>query len=638
MEIGHFSIETAGVNAEMERPKIQSHTTQPDSIDIPALTNLEESERQEQNDRSIKHQEQQLSHDSSAKTDELEQDSDSSSGHTPKVEVDAEDRGEQPKTDGKKHRRRSQSLSQLKKSSYDAAGYVHGPLKWSIALTASLGAILEVIDTSIVNVALTDMQATLGATVTEIGWVVTGYAIANVVLIPLSAWLGDFYGKKTYFVFSMIGFTAASVLCGFSINLPMLVVARIIQGLCGGGLLAKAQAILFETFPPAEQGIAQSVFGVGVIAGPAIGPTLGGYLTDTLGWRWIFFINLPVGIVAALMAIVFLKPDAKRRTQNQQKKVDWIGIILLCIAVGSLQGFLEEGEKDDWFESGFITTLAIVAVVGLILFIWRELSTKAPAVDLRVLRHKSLAAGSLYSGILGMGLYGALFAVPLFAQGVLRFSATQTGWLLAPGALASAIVMVLLGKLSGKVDARISIGLGAIGTAAVMFDLAKITPQTGTDDLFWPLIWRGATSVLMFLPLSLATLGSIPKEEVSAGSGFYNLTRQLGGSIGIAILTTVLAQRQAFHRAILLSDLTPYNSETNQRIDALTGLFESRGFNPVTAHQQAIASLSQLVNTQAAVLSYADIFRFVGVVFLCSLPLLLFLGKGKVGARAPAAH
>ncbi|MEG4575393.1 DHA2 family efflux MFS transporter permease subunit [Microcoleus sp. N3A4] len=574
----------------MERPQIQSHATEPDSIDIQAFTDLEESELQDQqNDRQNAHQ------------------------------------------------KRAKPLKKLKQSASDAGGYVEGPLKWAIALTASLGAILEVIDTSIVNVALTDMQATLGATVTEIAWVVTGYAIANVVMIPLSAWLGDFFGKKTYFVFSMIGFTAASVLCGLSINLPVLVVARILQGFCGGGLLAKAQAILFETFPPAEQGLAQSVFGVGVISGPAIGPTLGGYLTDTLGWRWIFFINLPVGIVAVIMAIVFLRPDSKQHGRSLQK-VDWTGIVLLCIAVGSLQAFLEEGEKENWFESGFIALLAFLAVVGLFLFIWRELSAKAPAVDLRVLRHKSLAAGSLYSGILGMGLYGALFAVPLFAQGVLRFSAMQTGFLLAPGALASAIIMVLLGKISTKVDARILIALGAGGTAAVMFELAKITPQTGTDDLFWPLIWRGATTVLMFLPLSLATLGSIPKEDVSAGSGFYNLTRQLGGSIGIAILTALLARREAFHRAILLAKLTPYDPETTERLSALTGLFQSRGSDAATAQQQALAALSQLVNTQAAVLSYADIFRFVGIVFLCSLPLLLFLGKGGAGAKAPPVH
>lgn len=534
------------------------------------------------------------------------------------------------------HRRSPSSRSEPQPGP-NQTGYVQGSLKWAIAFTASLGAILEVIDTSIVNVALTDIQATLGATISEVGWVVTGYAIANVILIPLSAWLGDVFGKKTYFVFSMAGFTLASVLCGFAVNLPMLVLARILQGLFGGGLLAKAQTILFETFPPAEQGLAQAVFGVGVIAGPAIGPTLGGYLTDTLGWRWIFFINLPIGIIAVAMAIAFLQPDLPHR-QQRQRRVDWLGIGLLVIAVGSLQAFLEEGEQDDWFNSGLITSLAIAGVIGLVLFIWRELSTKAPAVDLRVLRHRSLAAGSLYSGILGMGLYGALFAVPLFTQGVLKFTATQTGWLLAPGALASAIVMVILGKISTKVDARLLIGMGAIGTALVMFQLAQITPQTGTSDLFLPLIWRGAATVLMFLPLSLATLGSLPKQDIAAGSGFYNLTRQLGGSIGIAVLTTLLAQREAFHKANLLTKLTPYDLATSQRLDALTGVFQNGGTDAATAHQQALMSLEQLVNTQAAILSYADCFRFVGVVFLCSLPLLLFLGKGGAGAKAPIGH
>jgi MFS transporter, DHA2 family, multidrug resistance protein len=507
-------------------------------------------------------------------------------------------------------------------------------LKWAIAITVALGAILEVIDTSIVNVALPDIQANLGATITEIGWIVTGYAIANVVVIPLTAWLGEQFGQKRYFIFSLVGFTISSVLCGFAPTLPFLIISRILQGLCGGGLLAKAQAILFQTFPPEEQGVAQGIFGMGVIVGPAIGPTLGGYLTDSIGWRWIFFINIPFGILAVLMCWLFLPKDTKI---TRTRRIDWLGIGLLAIAVGSLQTFLEEGEQDDWFNSQLIVVLGIVAAIGLGLFIWRELSTKRPAVDLRVLRHRSLAAGSLYSAILGMGLYGALFAVPIFAQNVLHFTATQTGMLLFPGALAAGIMMPILGRLTSKIDPRLLIASGGIITSLVMFQLAKINPNTGTEALFYPLLWRGVGTVLMFLPLSLATLGSLPKNDVPAGSGFYNLTRQLGGSIGIAILTTLLARREAFHRAILSTNVSLYNSPTNQRLEALTNAFQSRGVDIDTAHQQALAAIDQAIDLQSALLSFEDIFKVVGIAFLCTLPLLLLLGKGNK-ARVSSVH
>lgn len=509
-----------------------------------------------------------------------------------------------------------------------------GWLKWAIALTASLGAMLEVIDTSIVNVALTDMQATIGATVSEIGWVVTGYAIANVIIIPLTAWLGDAFGKKRYFVFSLAGFVGASVLCGMSNSLTALVASRILQGLLGGGLLAKAQSILFETFPPAEQGVAQAVFGVGVIAGPAIGPTLGGYLTDHLSWRWIFFINVPVGVVAVLMALLFLPTDDPRPDRHWSQ-VDWWGIGLLAIALGSLQTFLEEGETDGWFDSRLITTLAITGSVGLLLFIWRELTAKRPAVNLRVLRHRSLAAGSLYSLVLGMGLYGTLFVIPIYTQSVLDYTAQQTGLLIMPGAIASAITMIIMGKVSGRVDARTLIAGGSVFIALVMFNLAQINPHTGGDDMYWALIGRGISVVMMFLPLSLATLGPLPKEDIAAGSGFYNLTRQLGGSIGIAVLATVLDRRQTFHRAVLSENISNYNLQTQERLNALTAAMQHHGADPSTAHQQALALLNQTLDGQATLLAFEDLFHVVGLVFLFTLPLVLLLGKGQ--QQAPTA-
>ena len=516
-----------------------------------------------------------------------------------------------------------------------SAAQSKGYLKWIIAFTASLGALLEVLDTSIVNVALTPMQSSFGATISGIGWVVTGYAIANVIIIPLTAWLGDRFGKKRYFVFSLVGFTIASVLCGLADSLPALVAARVLQGMLGGGLLAKGQSILFETFPPSQQAQAQAVFGVSMISGPAIGPTLGGYLTDALNWRWIFFVNVPVGILAVAMAILFLPPD-KEQPENLPR-VDWWGIGLLAAALGSLQIFLEEGEQKNWFDSGFIVGFAIAAAIGITLFIWQELSTQKPAVDLRVLRYRSLAAGSLFSMVVGVGLYGTIFVIPIYAQGVLHYTAQQTGLLLLPGALTSAITIVMLGKVTSKIDARLAIAIGSLITAMVMFNLASLNPNTGSESLFWPLVFRGGGIVLMFLPLTLATLSPLPKKDIPAGTGFYNLTRQLGGSIGIAALSTILDRRETFHRAVLSNSVSLYNQQTQSRLEALTGALQSRGSDATTAHQQALSMLEQTVDLQAALLSFADMFRVVGWIFIVVLPLVFLLGKGG-GRPAPGGH
>ncbi len=521
-------------------------------------------------------------------------------------------------------------------SPYAASLLRRGVLKWVIAITAALGAILEVIDTSIVNVALPDIQGNLGATLSEAGWVSTGYACANVVIIPLTAWLSNRFGRKQYMLFSLIGFTAASALCGMATNLPMLVIARVLQGLAGGGLLAKAQSLLFETFSREEQPMAQAIFGIGVIAGPAIGPVLGGYLTDTLGWRWIFFINLPVGIVAVLMSMAFFPRDEAKDISRE--RVDWTGIGLLTIGLASFQTFLEQGQEDDWFSSRFITLMAATSAVGVALFIWRELTVEYPAVDLRVLRFRSLAAGSAYSLVLGMGIYGVIFAVPIFVQDYLHFTAMQSGLIQLPSALASAIAMILMGKISGRIDARILVAVGALITVSAALALSDINPSTSAGSLFLPLFLRGLGSVCMFLPLSLATLGDLPKDKIAAGAGFYNLTRQLGSSIGIAIITTLLVSREAIHRSVLVEHISSGQTATLQRLGFLNGALARHSSDPVGIQHQSMKVLDGIVNAQALLLSFADIFLYVAIAFTASLPLLLLLGKGRRGGPAPAAH
>ena len=515
------------------------------------------------------------------------------------------------------------------------------PRQWALVITASIGALLEIIDTSITNVALIHIQASLGATLAEVGWVVTGYAMASVVMIPLSSWLSGLFGQRTYFIFCLVGFTASSMLCGLAPNLTVLVVARILQGLLGGGLLPKAQAILFQSVPPSLQATTQAVFGLVVLVGPALGPTLGGLLTDTLGWRWIFFINLPFGLLTVLMALAFLEPDhpADQLASGVgwgvgRGGVDWVGIGLLTLSLASLQVVLEQGHQLDWFESALIRNLTVLAAVSLPVFVVWELRRRAPAVDLRVLRHRSLAAGSAFSLVLGMGLYGTVFVVPVFAQTVLGYTATQTGMLILPGALASGVTMALLGRVVSRIDPRLLIGSAALGMVATMFSLGAIGPDTGEDALWWPLIFRGITTVMMFLPLSLATLGPLPREDVGAGSGFYNLTRQLGGSFGIAVLTLALQHQQAVHRAHLVESLAITDPRLQERLVELQLWLASRAGSGGTLADQALQVLSLQVDRQAALLAYGDVFRLVGLLFLAVIPLVLLLGKPA--APAPA--
>jgi DHA2 family multidrug resistance protein len=508
--------------------------------------------------------------------------------------------------------------------------------KWAIAFAVALGALLEIVDTSIVNVALADMQAELGATLSAIGWVVTSYSVANVIVLPMAAWLGDRFGKKRYFVFSLVAFTAASVLCGVANSLPLLITARVLQGLFGGGLLAKAQSILFETFPKEEQALAQGLFGAVVIAGPAIGPTLGGYLVTNINWRWIFFVNLPIGIVATMAAVTFLQPDKKK--DEVKGAVDWASIFYLALGLGSVQTVLEEGQTEDWWSSRFIWTFAVLAVAGIVLFLQRTLNSDHPIVDLRVLRYRSLWSGCVMSMIVGMGLYGANFAVPVFAQTVMGYTSQDTGLLLLPSALASAVGMVVVSIVGRKIDARLQIATGATIIIFTMYRLNRLTPESGKADFLLPLIFRSFGTVMMFLPLSLASLGAVPKRDVAAASGLYNLTRQLGGSVGIAILTTMIDTRTIFHRTQIVANLAANDPNVLARVQLYTRAFIAHGVDMLTAQKGGLALLDRVVSVQAQVMSFNDTFTMTAWAFAASLPLIMLLGKGDAKPGAQMGH
>jgi DHA2 family multidrug resistance protein len=507
------------------------------------------------------------------------------------------------------------------------------PHKYIIAFAVVLAALMQVIDSSIVNVALPDMMGNLGASLDEIAWVSTGYILASVIIIPLTGWLGSFFGRKRYFVGSIILFTISSFMCGASHSLGMLVCWRIVQGLGGGALMTVSQAVLFEAFPVEEAGMAMALFGLGVMVGPTIGPTLGGWLTDNYGWPWIFYINIPVGVLAAVMIAGYVHDPAYQR---KPAAIDYIGIALLTVGVGSLQYLLEHGQREDWFDSHLITALAVIGVVGMLALIWRELTTEHPVIDFRVLRHRQMWVGTVLGVVMGVGLYAMSFTLPVFLQGNLHMTAEQTGIVMLPGAIATAVSMAIVGRLTRKIDARLLIGVGALIFAYAAYRLSLITGLSGRPDFFWPLIWRGVGLGLMFVPVTTVTLAELSPEELPQGTGLYNFFRQLGGSFGIAVIATLVARYTMQIRATLVEHVSVLDSQTAARLQMLTRGMIARGADPFTAHQRALQILDLQVMGQASVMSYSKIYILTAGITLLLLPLLLLIRKteGAGGAHA----
>jgi DHA2 family multidrug resistance protein len=497
--------------------------------------------------------------------------------------------------------------------------------KWIIAIAVTLASMMELIDTSIVNVALTQMSANLGATLDEIAWVSTGYIVAAVIVLPMTGWLSGYFGRRRYFTASIIIFTVASALCGQSTSLTALVLSRILQGIGGGALIATSQAILFESFPPQEATMAAAVFGLGMMVGPAIGPTLGGYIVDRFTWPWIFYINVPVGILAAVLVWGNVH-DSKH--QERASTIDIPGIVLIAIGIGSLQFVLERGGYYEWFDSNLIRTLSVCAGAGIILLIWRELTTKEPILDLRVLKDRSLAGGAGFGVVLGVALYGSIFAVPIYTQQLLGWDAETSGWVLFPGAIGSAVAMIILARVGSKIkDLRWVAALGAVLLCASMVLHSHFTTESGRGDMIWPIALRGFGTGCMFIPLATYAVGGLRGRSLAHGSALFNLARQLGGSVGIAVLANLLTYQAAVHRADLVGNLVAGSPVTDARVSAITHGMIAQGSDAHSAAQQALAILNGLVQRQATMMAFRDIFLMVAGIIAISLPLIVLLRK-----------
>ncbi len=510
--------------------------------------------------------------------------------------------------------------------------YAH---RYIIAVTVTLAAVMELIDTSIVNVAIPHMMGNLGATLDQIAWVSTGYIVANVIILPLTGWLSALFGRRRYLAGSIALFTVASFFCGNAHTLTELVIFRILQGLGGGALLSTAQSTLYEVFPPREYGIAMAIFGMGIMVGPTLGPTLGGYITDTWSWPWIFYINIPFGMLTFLLSTTYIGDS---RHAQKVGRVDIVGLVLLVLGIGALQTLLERGERLDWLASRQIVTLALVSGLSLIALVWHELHTEHPVIDLSVLKSGQLAAGMAFGGVLGVCLYATVFVLPVYLQTLQGFTANQTGMVILPGALASAFVMAFIGRFRGHYDPRLAILLGVAIFMVAMWQHAHFTTQSSTRDFLLPLILRGAGLGMIFVPLTNLALADLPMAKIPAGTGLFNLFRQLGGSLGIAISATLVGRFQAEGHARLAENISRYSEIARDRIAGLTATLIAHGTPGPLAETKAIAMLNAQVTRQAMMLSYEKLFLMFGIGFGLALPLLLLMRKSQGASGTVETH
>ena len=507
---------------------------------------------------------------------------------------------------------------------------------WIVAIAVMLGTFMEVLDTTVVNVSLPHIAGSLSATVDEATWVITSYLVANAMILPITGWLANYFGRKRLLMMSVTGFTAASFLCGLAPSLSMLILFRVIQGAAGGALQPLSQAVLLESFPPDQRGKAMGFWGQGIVVAPIVGPVLGGWLTDTYTWRWVFYINLPVGIAAIVMTSLFIfDPPYIRRTSQS---IDYWGMGMLAVGIGSLQVMLDKGQEQDWFASHWIVILLVLAIVFLTLFIVRELITEHPVVQLRVFKDRTYSAGVFLMTALGFVLYGSLVLLPIWMQTLLDYPAVQAGIALAPRGFGSFIGMSVIGRIMHKFDPRKFLAIGLLIGAGTLFQLSRLNLEAGYWDFFWPQFVQGISLAMLFVPLTTITMSNIPREAMGNATSMFNLLRNLGGGIGIAGVSTLVARYSQKEINVLGAHVTPYDPKSRALLGQMEGLMRAHGSGRDLAARQGYQALFGTIERHATMLSYVDVFELLGLIFLVMIPLVLIMKKPGHDVKPMAAH
>jgi DHA2 family multidrug resistance protein len=507
---------------------------------------------------------------------------------------------------------------------------------WIVAIAVMFATFMEVLDTTVVNVSLPHIASSMSATIEEATWALTAYLVANAIILPMTGWLASQVGRKRLLMLSTAGFTLASLLCGLAPNLTTLVLFRILQGATGGALQPLSQAVLLESFEPQDRGKAMGFWGLGIVVAPILGPVLGGWLTENYTWRWVFYINLPVGIAAMVMTQLYVFDPSYLRKES--KGIDYWGMGMLVVGIGALQYVLDKGQQDDWFSSHVIVALSIIAVVTLVALVIHQLVVRNPIIDLRVFKDRSYAVGVFLMAVVGFVLYGSLVLLPIMLQTLFNYPALQAGEAMAPRGIGSLIMMPLVGVLTGMVDARKLLAIGLLGGGATLWWLGVLNLNAGYWDIFWPQFLQGMGMALLFVPLTTVSMATISPERMGYATSLFNLMRNIGGSIGIAVTNTMLQRQTQSIGTRLGEHVSMYDPTTQSMFEQIRAGLMAAGADAVTATERAYGILHGLVLQQASMVSFVMLFRLLGVIFMLLTPLVLIMKQPKGGGGPVAAH